>query len=88
MTTCTPTLKKQGIIGDLKYKIYYAALISGDTVITVASGFKRILYHNISPPSVATKYVTTATVSAGTITYTVTDPATTEYMYIKVVSDI
>jgi len=88
MTTCTAELKKQGIIGDLKYQIFYCTIVSGDTIITVATDFKRILYHNISPPSVAAKYVTTATVSDGTITYTITNPAAAEYMYVIAISDI
>jgi len=78
---------KTGIIGDLKYKIYYCSIISGDDTITVATAFNRILYHNISPPSVVAKYVTTATVSGGTITYTITNPEAAEYMYVIAISD-
>lgn len=85
--TVVVTKKKEGIIGDLKYKLYYVTLASGDTSIEVATGFRRILYHNISEPSVVAKYITTATVSVGTITYTATNPAAAEYFYVKAVSD-
>lgn len=86
--TVTTTKKKDGIKGDLRYQLWYAVLESGDTEIVITTGFHRILYHNISPPSVASKYVTTATVSGGTITYTVTNPAAAEYFYIEVLTDI
>lgn len=87
MTTCTPTLMKEGIHQGLKYKMYYAAVVSGDTGIVVATGLHQILNHGISPPSVASKYVTKQVVSDGTITYTITDPEADEYFYIFAESD-
>jgi hypothetical protein len=90
MGAIAATLVKSGFQGNLRYKIFTATAVNTNTSITVATGFKRILYHNICPPGVAEKYVTTQAVSGGSITYTITNPGTggTETFTIKAVSDI
>jgi hypothetical protein len=83
VTTC----KKQGSTEDTRYQIWYVALDTTDTEIVINTGLGRILHHEISPPSVGGKYVTTQAVSGGKITYTVTDPGEAEYFYVYVESD-
>lgn len=85
--TVVVTTKKQGITGDLYYKIFHVSLGSGDTTVSIATGWRRILHHSISPTSVAAKYVTRQQVSGGTITYTVTDPGEAENFTVYVLSD-
>jgi hypothetical protein len=85
--TVVVKIQKQGISGNLNYKIYKITLGSGDTTITLATGWRRILHHSISPPSVAGKYVTRQIISGGTITYTVTDPEATETFTVRLETD-
>ena len=74
--------KKVNYAGKYKQVLLKYTLASGDTTITAATGLKIIYAWFISAPSVAAKYVTTGTVSGGTITITVTDPLAAEYFYV------
>ena len=87
MTASTVTTKKQGIIGDLKYKIFHVACISGDTTATITTLFRRVLWHGAPATAVATKYVSRATVSGGTITLTIVDPLADSYFEYMAISD-
>jgi hypothetical protein len=53
-----------------------------DTTVTVPTGLRKIRSFDVSPTSVADKYVTTSAVSGGTITLTVTDSGAACYLYV------
>lgn len=54
---------------------------NADTSISIATGLAVIDFYSFSPTSVASKYITLATVSAGTISATATDPLAACYFY-------
>jgi len=52
-----------------------------DTTVTCATGLRNLFGYTVpSGSSIATKYVTAGTVSGGTVTLTVTDPAAPAYL--------
>jgi hypothetical protein len=78
---------KQGIQGNLNYRIYSVSIGSGDTEVVINTGWRRILHHAVSPTSVAAKYVTTQAVSGGILTLTVTNPGEPETFTVRLETD-
>jgi hypothetical protein len=61
------------------------SLVSGDTVVTVNTGLRIIYYWNVCPPAITGKTIDYGTVSGGTITLNVTNPAANETLYFEAV---
>jgi hypothetical protein len=61
------------------------SLISGDDTVTVATGLKKIYSYSVSPAAVTAKPVDYGTISGGTITLHVTDPAANETLYVTAI---
>lgn len=79
MTTCTTCARKRvEYLGRTKIVFMQMSLVSGDTIVTVATGLRNILSWTVSPYTLTTKLLLHATESGGTITQNVTDPAANE----------
>jgi hypothetical protein len=85
--TVVVKIQKQGIQGNLNYRIYSVSIGSGDTEIVVNTGWRRILHHSISPTSVASKYITRQQISGGILTLTTTNPGEAETFTVRLETD-
>lgn len=86
MTTCTTCSEKHTeFLGKSKLITMKMALVSGDTIVTVTTGLRRIWSWHVSPYTLTTKLLLHATVSGGTITQNVTDPAAAETLYFTII---
>jgi hypothetical protein len=86
LTTCTNcTNKHTEFLGNAKLITMEMTLISGDTSVVVDTGLRRIFSYSVSPYTLTTKLLLQATVSGGTITQVVTDPAAGEVLYYTII---
>lgn len=58
------------------------SLIAGDDTVTVKTGLKKIYSYAVSCPSITAKPIDYGTVSGGTITLHVTNPAANESLLV------
>jgi hypothetical protein len=61
------------------------ALVAGDDTVTVKTGLKTIYGYSVSPPTITAKPIDYGTVSGGTITLHVTNPAASENLTVKAI---
>jgi len=86
MTTCTLVSEKHTeFLGKSKLITMTMKLVSGDDTVTVASGLRRIWSWHVSSPAITAKAIDYGTVSDGTITLHVTNPAADEYLYFTII---
>ena len=81
------TYRKMNVVGKYRQQLIRVDYGAGDTALTVATGFSKILAYYVSATSVTAVPLDFATVSGGTISVTANNPGAACYVYLTVIGN-